>query len=326
MPEGQDPNPIPRIERRYSPVVYQRMRHILMSYRNLWSGTSSTNYEWLDLAADIEQATNVLIESNSLQNFVRGWNEDINKKKRQAQAKKKKAGKKDGAASQEVIPDTPHYIHKFSIPEDQKIEAIVDFLTIKENKGYFCDRSDLLSEIDSQAPLFFQEYLHSGKYIGVYLNQDQLAASYECIIERDMGKNYTKDYLLTLKFLAPLGNNALHIQIIEKEMDRSIDYAHQNSPKETKTILCSGWSVTSPENNLFIHVKEKGGLDNAGYFSLGLDNKIYQGEFPDFLLLQKHTIPHDNFSQIDKQNADEVLSQVTESITENILVLHKSKK
>lgn len=63
----------------YPDVVYQRLRHILMSYRNLRSSETGRPYDWADLVNDIAYYYDSDFPKNSLENFVRGWHEQQSK-------------------------------------------------------------------------------------------------------------------------------------------------------------------------------------------------------------------------------------------------------
>ncbi len=171
-------------DRRYDNIVYQRMRYILMSYRDFWSGTVSKKYDWGELAADICIEGDIEdFPKNALSNFVQGLKQK----------------------------DKPH---KFSIPTPERIEAIIRFLTDKNSKGYFCEKDHLLEPVKWQAAYFEQEWLDQSKdKIPRFLKPEHLEGSYTGRLNED-----GQSFKISLHFLSTIPGGAIHVYVHKAEI------------------------------------------------------------------------------------------------------------
>lgn len=295
--------------RPYDNVVYQRMRHILMSYRNLWAGSASKKYDWGVLAADIEVFCDITFPKNSLENFVRGWMEDADGKKRSPS--KRKAGTSGDA-------------RKFSIPQDDRIEAIIQFLTDKTSKGWFCDRDQLLQSPKFQAPFFLQEQLNQPESSERYLTPEHLIGHYQSQHEEtedDVGRGNHR--CLRLHILETLGNGAVIVDLVKSYPYSSGDRTATIEPIRDASELYSGWAVLSREENLFLFTKHFRTGRNEFYLSLGIDNKIYLNRSPDALVLLAHDLPADYVSVANDDDGQILLDSVRENLFDKLVLLRR---
>ncbi|GEM_PF-2600701 len=295
---------------RYDYVVYQRMRHILMSYRNLWRGSSSQKYEWGELASDIEAFCDIELPKNSLENFVRGWYE--------------KSGKGKESAYEPEASSTQRF-QKFSIPQNDRVEAIISFLTDQSSKGWFCNKEQLLEPPKLQAPFFLQEYLNYSEISKRCLVPEQFKGSYQsCYDGTEPSEDKEIPKCLSLHILESIGNGAVIVDLVQ-----SNSYSHGNrtvslEPIDDESELYSGWAVLSSEENLFVYTKHHRTDRNEFYLSLGFDNKIYSGSPPDALLLLKHDFPEDRISIESESDEPDLINVVKEDLLDKLFLLRRN--
>lgn len=170
-------------ERHYDNIVYQRMRHILMSYRDFWSGTVSKKYDWGVLAENICEFGDLdEFPKNALRNFVQGLKQE----------------------------DKPS---KYSVPTPDRIEAIIRFLTDKNSKGYFCEKAHLLEPVKYQAAFFEQEWLDESKEkISRFLKAEYIMGTYSGRYEEE-----GQPFDITLHFSSIIPGGAVHIYMHKAE-------------------------------------------------------------------------------------------------------------
>lgn len=298
-----------KVGRPYDNVVYQRMRHILMSYRNLWGGSAGKKYEWGELSSDIEYFCDIEFPKNSLENFIRGWYEKVEEKK---------------CSTNEGIVNSVGWVHKFSIPQDDRIEAIIRFLTDKNSKGWFCDQDQLLAAPKFQAPFYLQEHLNHPEISDRYIIPEQLMGKYEGQYqggELDVGRENHRN--LGLHIMGAFGNGAVIVDLVKTN-----PYIHGNRTDTIKSIneeaeLYSGWAVLSREENLFLFTKHFRTDCNEFYLSLGIDNKIYSNSPPDALILLAHDFPEDHVSIVSENDEQNLLDTVKENLLKKIILFRR---
>lgn len=267
--------------RPYCDEAYQRMRHILMSYRNLKNATSGNVYAWQDLTDDIcvyyDKDAN--FPKNSLENFARGLDT------------------KDG--------------HKFSTPEDDRVEAIIEFLTNKESNGYFCDRDVLLAPIPFKTPYFLQEYVNGIDFDDHFYELDDIKKEYRCYYTHVDG-----DFTITLNILTPISNLALLVDVIKKATPSAKDLKLSAALMDVTPEVYKGF-VVRHQGNFYVYVKHPRSDSVLFYLSLGIGKDNNSIPLPDQLVLLEHGLPEEILSE-----GDNLLQLVTENFEETIQHFH----
>ncbi len=255
----------------YPDVVYQRLRHILMSYRNLRSSETGGPYDWADLVNDIAYYCDSFFPKNSLENFVRGWHEDTGKR---------------ASGRSAADPAAPSRIHKFSIPKPERVEAIIEFLTNPDSRGYFCDREVLLASSGMQAPYFLQHYLDNEQEPGDFHAINSRPEQYHCHYAwNDPGRSW--DFYLEM--LSPIANGAAFVDVVVKP--RSEHLPPIDAPLSPGAATYSGWAVRDHQQNLFIFVKHIRNMSTVFYLALGYGSRSPDHPFPLNLTLLEHHSP-----------------------------------
>lgn len=295
--------------RPYDNVVYQRMRHILMGYRNLWRGNTGQKYEWGELAEDIATFSDIDFPRNSLENFVRGWYEEEKIKK---------------SASENSEAGAIARVYKYSIPQDDRAEAIIRFLTDKSSKGWFCDREQLLALPKFQAPFFLQEQLNHPNSPKRYLLPEQLQGDYLSHYHGvETTENDKKQTHLNLHIAGVLGNGAVIVDLVKSGPYTHGDRTTAGEPIEDAHDLYFGWAVLSSEENLFVFTKHFRTNCNMFYLSLGIDNRIYAGDPPEVLVLFAHDFTEDSIPVTGEADERTLLATIEGQMLKKLVLLRR---
>ena len=240
-------------------AILNRIRNILMVYRDTKQGDNEGPYGWGDLVAQINEhhSNRTGIElgfpRNSLENCVRGLEHP--------DQDKQKLG-----------------MRKYSKPKPERLQAMVRFLTDEDSDGYFCTKEELYSLPEKKPPVFLLNYLHNGESPDHYFSAKFLFGRFKHTHEE------TENSTL-LKFLNSTSNSLITLEIHKNNL--SVD---------TKGDPYIGWGVITPEENLIIMAQHIRSNENLMYLSVGIDNRIYQmaasGAVNAFVLLE-HEYPMD---------------------------------
>lgn len=287
----------------YPDVVYQRMRHILMSYRNLRSSETGARYDWANLVDEIAVYCDAYFPKNSLENFVRGWHED-------PRETDKKRLRPDTASST--------LIHKFSIPKADRVEAIIEFLTNPESRGFFCSRDVLLSTSKMQAPYFLQHYLDNECEQPDFHETNTNPAAFHCNYRWD-DPDQLRDF--SLQILSPLANGAAFVDVLEKPRSETVTPICEPLSPGTATVH-SGWAVHSrQQQTLFVFVKHIRDMSTVFYLALGYGSRSAQRPFPDSLVLLEHRMPEPECPDEPGQNNPQTLDTLKKQLQDSIYTL-----
>lgn len=244
-------------------AVLNRMRHILVVYRDTWRGETNKAFGWGDLAAMIVEHTldstgnDINFPQTSLENFARGLpHSDKNKRD---------AG-----------------IKKYSMPGPERLQAIVLFLTEPESDGFFCRKEELFSLADLQAPVFLLDFLHNKQSPDHYLSATALKGEF---VSTDLDADSNLEIKTTLQFLGATSNSLAQIDILKEGADNG-----------DITERYVGWGVITPEENLLLVAKKLKSDRNLYFWSLGIDQAIYRNSPPEIiksLVFLEHEFPVD---------------------------------
>ena len=282
-------------------VVLSRLRHILMSYRSLRSSEGGGRYSWKELAGDISEYCDEPIPSNSLENFVRGWDEDQSKKKKSA-----------------ADSPRPRFIHKYSRPEPERLEAIIEFLTNPDSKGYFCEKAVLLASSQSQAPYFLQHYLDDESGPDDFYNLDRFKADFQC---RYLWAEDDRPYDIYVHILVPLANRAAYVDVVKQSTPPAADYVRAEKLMPDEPDLYRGWCVHSKTQNLFIFAKHPRTRLTLFYLALGYGGRTSRHPFPDQLVLLEHVQPTPEFGEESDSGYPNTLEKIREDLLEGLFVM-----
>ncbi|CAA0099481.1 Uncharacterised protein [Halioglobus japonicus] len=278
----------------FDDIVYQRMRHILMSYRNLRTSTDGRLYGWGELAGDISVYCDKPFPRNSLENFVRGWDEDQGDK---------------GAHLNNS--SGPRIVHKFSTPAPDRIDAIIEFLTDPESKGYFCEKAVLLACSTLQAPYFLQHYLDNESGPDDFYQLDQFKNDFHC---RYHWAADDRSYDLVVTLLTPLANKAALVDVAIQSILVPGDYAHATRLIDDEPQLYQGWCVHSHSHNMFVFVKHVRTRRTVFYLAIGYGRLSGGHPFPDRLVLLEHLEPLPGFGESGETGYPATLGDIKEEL------------
>ncbi|MEM7220021.1 MAG: hypothetical protein AAF515_16765 [Pseudomonadota bacterium] len=234
-----------------------------MSYRVGWGGGGNKMYGWEDLVADIEAATGTLVPRRRLEAFVRGI----------------RKGQSGGSAGEQ----------RYAIPEPDRVEGIIRFLSDPDSDGYFCDRSQLLAPIKLQAPFFLQES---------FGRVNDAESYFEASLPESEAINYLCDESV-LHLMVLIGNRARLIDLVD----------HPGEDKDPE--IYSGWLAFSPEELGLIALQHERTGANRVCFVLGVDALIYEGDPPRSLVLLEADYPVDTKSTATLAQARSLSNHVT---------------
>ena len=282
----------------FDDVVYQRMRHILMSYRNLRTSADGRLYSWGELADDISSYCDKPFPRNSLENFVRGLDEEQKDK---------------GTHSRDT--SRPRIVHKFSTPAPDRIKAIIKFLTEPDSKGYFCEKAVLLASSTLQAPYFLQHYLDNETGPEDFYQLDQFKNAFHC---RYHWAAAERPYDLTVTLLTPLANKACLVDVAVRSTPVPGDYAHATRLMEDEPQLYQGWCVHSHSHNLFVFVKHVRTRRTVFYLAIGYGGHSGAHPFPDRLVLLEHLQPLPGFGESGETGYPATLTEIKEELLDRV--------
>lgn len=243
------------------------MRHILMSYRWLKSSELSARYDWGELAADISIYCDTAFPKNSLENFVRGLQRTPSRGNQHSNANHRSATS----------------MHRFSIPQPDRIEAIIRFLTEPDSKGYFCGREHLLADTDLQAPYFLQQYFDHGRQADEAQALDTVHQYFTC---RYQWNDPQRPYDMSLKILSCLPNSALLVDLFKTTPADTVDGTYVPRLCANATVY-AGWAVRR-QQELLILVKHQRTQQTVLYLTLGYSGYSSHHTLPDHFVLLEH--------------------------------------
>ena len=273
-------------------AVLNRMRNILVVYRDTWRGETNRTFGWGDLAAMIIEHTlestgkELDFPKNSLENFARGLPHP--------DQEKREAG-----------------IVKYSTPGPERLQAIILFLTEPESDGFFCSKEELFSLADLQAPVYLLDFLHNKQSPDHYLSASLLKGEF---VSTDSDSEI--DIKTTLQFLGATSNSLVQIDIMKEAVDQGETFE--------KYV---GWGVISPEENLLIIAKKLKSNQNLYFWSLGIDQAVYQISPPEkinTLVFLEHDFPVDAVVSGPDDDDDFLLNAVKETWAQQIRVFKRA--
>ncbi len=274
-------------EDRYPAIVYQRLRHILMGYRNQWTGKRGAEYDWGELAADIAAFSDINFPKNSLENFVRGLEQEDK--------------------SQPV--DSPDRRKlKISKPGPDRIDAMIEYLTDKKSSGWFCDRSVLLAAVEPQLPYFLQEHLSQpDDSIPEGLLAKRLAGHYRCHVEIPLSTARTDRFAWELYAIAPLYPSVVAIDLLRSE----------GAPDAIDSSLLEyvGWAVATREGSLHVYLQHYRTQQNLFFQALSMDGIVNTSSTPpQAMVLLEHQLVDDNITLDDTVDTTVMREQTEEEV------------
>lgn len=276
-----------------------------MSYRNLRSSKDSHLYSWGELASDITVYCDEPFPRNSLENFVRGWDENQSDK-----------------TTHSGNPSRPRIVHKFSTPTPNRIKAIIEFLTHPDSKGYFCETAVLLASSPLQPPYFLQHYLDNETGPDDFYRLDQFKSNFHC---RYQWSAEDRSYDLILNIMTPLANKAALVDVVIHPTQVPADYVRATRLMQDEPQLYQGWCVHDHSDNIFVFVKHVRTRRMVFYLAIGYGGRASRHTFPDRLVLLEHLQPLPGFGESGETGYPATLDDVKDELTERLFEMALDK-
>jgi hypothetical protein len=263
-------------------AVFNRMRIILWEYRYTRRHHSGEPFDWSSLSALIERhfrnvtGRPVELLQNALATFVIGTPHPNKKKKAEG-------------------------IRHYTMPEDDRLEAIILFLTDSshDNSFAFCSREELFKTARMQAPVFLLSYLHFGGLPASHLKATHLKGAFQ---------SEPKDGVeTTLDILSASDHGHLVVDITRVFIETG------------KRERYTGWGAIGPEETINIYVQDVNIDKNLSYVLLGFDKELYFSNKGMTLILLESDYPVD--AAITPASQAQICSDIQSQLRDKTIVL-----
>lgn len=278
--------------------VYQRIRSILMAYRCLWRSESDKPYEWPKLAGDIiiymEGDFGDAFPANSLENFVRGLPHPDKKKRALG-------------------------LRKYSIPRPDRVEAMIEFLTNPDSKGYACEKEVLLAKSRPIVPLQLQEVLNEQTSSPAVVDINHLQGQFTCPVT---GSDYVQENILQI--LDIINPRLAMVGLMKYKVDMSVPKKGKPKNKTTPESY-SGWAMLTSEDNILMCVQHMRDKDNCFYLSMGIDNAVYRKERAQVLVFLEHDYPDDTITISSTEDEKKLRDNIINAWSDKLRLFRKTE-
>ncbi len=267
----------------YGEAVLDRIRCILVSYHYLRRDKNNQPYSWAKMAADIRifMGSDPKFPQNSLENFARGL--------RHTDTAKRIAG-----------------IRKYSVPEPDRMEAIIAYLTDPKSKWYACDKDVLLAPAKPLVPLELLEFLNEKRDEPRTIKMYRLRGQWKIVQADDNTNDQTRLTLLKTED-ARMAMAELSVQEAEDPLPE----------------LYSGWAIATMDDTILLAVQHLHHESNRIYLSLGIDNAVYRSEMPRVLVFLEHQYPEDAIEVNSSDDETTLLSEIINSWQSQLYLFRK---
>lgn len=259
-----------------------RLRNALRAYHHYESSHDGDSFTWKDVSEAIDEYTGEHIPPERLRQFVAGFKQD------------------DGRV-------------KFPTPRGDRLRAIFNFAT-ESDIGLLTVKELEERKIDIQAAIRLLEYLDQDFDDVRIVPPETIAGTYQL-------KKSESDALKISKFIfeKPLEMGIIKVTQTDKFYDPSTH--DPETAKCLSQVNYSGWAILSPEDNLFLFLKNVRNGRNRYYFSIASDLKHSLGGSVNYLGFLHHDYP----VEINQKRRPESLvdTQMIDHINKNLQLFMK---
>jgi len=284
---------------RFSNWQLNRLRDALRAYHQYESGADSGRFTWVDVREAIAVYTSVEIGGTG------------------------KTGPKKGAERLRQFVEGikhPQYpgVKRFPVPQDESLAAIYNFVTNDTLKLLSKEELDEY-EPNRQAPLRLLEYLDYSPDAERMIPMGKLEGTYVHFATHE-----DRHIHRVFEFSPPSDEGLVQVSEVEKYYDPDkVNIPDHNNrflimskgAEDLSHVEYKGWGVLTPEDNLFLFLKNPRNGRNRYYFTLGTDLVHWDDNPVKQLALLQHDFPVEmRDAEIDQDWKTVVLAETAHKI------------